>query len=208
MPLVSNPLTPTYRWNPLAARYVSASTGRFVPRQAVVDELERLITLEQEKVAALAGQLQAGSISIADWQLAMAQEIKIGFTAAAAAARGGWAQMSQSDWGLVGQQIREQYQYLRRFALQIESGEQPLNGVFVYRCKMYANASYAMFERMMKRVMRLAGKTEERRFLDPSAEHCPGCVENAAAGWVEIGQLPPIGDSQCLTSCRCHDEYR
>jgi hypothetical protein len=51
------------------------------------------------------------------------------------------------------------------------------------------------------------GGQQERRFLH-AAEHCPDCVDVAGRGWVPIGTLPRIGDSQCRTRCRCTFSYR
>jgi hypothetical protein len=154
--------------------------------------------------------LQAGEISLAEWQLAMEQEIKIIHTASAASARGGWAQMTQADWGWVGQRVRAQYAYLDRFTRQIAGGQQRLDGRALMRARMYAQAARATFQEMRRRYARIYkdGVTEER-VLKPNAEHCeggdnrPGCVELAALGRQPIGTLPPIGAAQCLTFCLC-----
>lgn len=79
-------------------------------------------------MSALTQQLTDGGISLANWQKGMRAEIKIIHINAAMSSQGGWAHMTQSDWGFTGQLIRTQYKYLDNFAAQIASGEQPLDG--------------------------------------------------------------------------------
>ena len=168
------------------------------------------ISVSESNINLVTQKLQAGQINLAEWQLAMEREIKTIHVASSASARGGWAQMTQADWGWTGQRIREQYEYLRRFAGQIASGKQPLNGRALVRAEMYAQAGRSTFQEMRRRYTRIYknGATEQR-VLEPNAEHCeetenrPGCVELAEMGRQPIGTLPPIGDATCLTFCRC-----
>jgi hypothetical protein len=127
--------------------------------------------------------------------------------AATAAARGGWAQMSQSDWGYTGALIKRQYQYLDRFALDIQTGKQRLDGRLLQRARMYGKAARSSYEQMRRREMVKLGKTEERRLLGP-AEHCPGCLIEADKEWRPIGTLAPIGSQECRTECKCYFVFR
>src|SRR5512133_629684 len=122
------PFLTGYGWNAGANRYVDLATGRFVS-QDLIDS----------------------RISLADWQNGMMVNIKQAHTAAAALSNGGWANMSQSDWGATGQMIREQYGYLRNFAEQIANGTQALDGRLMVRTDMYADAAYGTFSRMRTR---------------------------------------------------------
>jgi len=126
---------------------------------------------------------------------------------AGAGARGGWAQMSQSDWGKVGAQIKAQYAYLNNFAQEIASGKQALNGQVLARADMYGKATHSTYEAIRGQMAEVRGMTEERRVLTPG-ENCPDCIDYAAQGWQPIGSLPVIGDSVCMTNCRCEFEYR
>jgi hypothetical protein len=199
-------LTPEYRWNEAAERYI-APTGRFVPQGDVRYALENVVKAGQAEMRQLAQDLAAGRIDVGLWQTQMAEQMKVLHTAAAAAARGGWAQMSQADWCATGQLLRQQYEYLQKFAAQVASGEQSLGPQFMRRAGMYGDAARNTHEAMRRRLMRQSGYDEERRVLGP-AEHCDDCLEYAAEDWQEIGSLPPIGDSACLTNCHCHFEYR
>lgn len=210
MPINRSWLTHDFGWNETAGRYVDLTTGRFVSFADVNAALEMQIGISEIHMSVATERLQAGSINLAEWQLAMEQEIKIMHTASAASARGGWAQMTQADWGWVGQRVRAQYEFLNKFARQIATGQQPLNGRALQRAQMYAQAGRSTFQEMRRRYVRIfKGAVTEQRLLTPNAEHCegdddrPGCVELADMGRVPVGTLPPIGDAQCLTFCQC-----
>ena len=206
MPTVSD-LTPLYGWNEQASRYVNLSTGQFVSFVDVRNALEFNISAAQAEMRALTEQLVARSISLEQWQISMMQEIKLAHTSAAAAARGGWAQMTQSDWGAVGQQIRVQYDYLRNFADEIANGKQLLNGNALVRSDLYGQAARGTFEEMRRKMEReLNGMTDEIRDLG-IADHCDDCIE-AAGHWEAVGVLPRIGDSRCVTNCHCRFRFR
>lgn len=200
-------LTPDYTWSDASHRYRDLSTGRFVGPDAVRGALDHVIESSKSEMRAVSGRLRSGEIALADWQRGMAQEMKLIHTASAAAARGGWAEMSQSDWGAVGQQTRAQYEFLRNFAGDVATGKQPLDGRFLRRAEMYGEAARATYAETERRMMRREGEDEERRILG-AADHCPDCLAAAALKWQPIGTLPRIGESQCRTRCRCSFDYR
>jgi len=203
----SSTLTPEYVWNERAGRYASVVTGRFVSARNVKAALEGVVKASGDNITALSQSLLDGNITLAEWRAQMMVQVKTAHTAAAAAARGGWAQMSQSDWGAVGQLIKRQYQYLENFAQEIASGKQKLDGRLLTRAKMYAEAPRGTFEQIARRMAANKGMTEERRVLG-FAEHCIGCTEQAALGWQPIGTLAPIGSQECRSHCQCHYEFR
>jgi hypothetical protein len=201
-------LSSEYAWNEEAGRYVSLTTGRFVPFSAVRDALESVIDASAVRMNVVTEQLIGQQISLAEWQSVMREQIKLSHTAAAAASRGGWAQMSQADWGAAGRMIRDQYDYLRNFAEQIANGTQALDGRALVRADLYGDAARGTFEQMRRRYEQLQnGMTEERRVLG-EADHCPGCLEQAQQGWQPIGTLDPIGAEECITRCHCTFWYR
>lgn len=197
-----------YGWNEVAHRYYDAETGRFVPQSEIRNALENLIDQSGLNMNALTQSLQDGKISLADWQTGMMREIKLTHTASAALANGGWGQMTQADWGATGQLIREQYNYLRNFAKEIANGTQPFDGRMFVRADMYADASNGTYWEIDKRSHLADGYDIGRRVLEPGADHCDDCVEYASEGWMPIDEIPEIGNSQCMTRCRCEIEYR
>jgi hypothetical protein len=208
MPRRPSPLTPDYVWDSKAGRYASAETGRYVSRATIKAELEKVVDRSSENIRALSQALKDGAISIPEWQTGMMREVKTLHVAQTAAANGGWAQMSQSDWGHTGSLVKKQYAYLENFAQQIQSGEQPLNGRFVVRAEMYGDAGRSSYEDARRRYQENDNLMEEERRVLAPAENCPDCIEYAGLGWQPIGALPRIGDSQCRVNCQCVFEYR
>lgn len=187
-------------------RYVD-SRRRMVSRTGIIAEAEKAISGVKGEMRGLALQLQGGQISAQEWYDGMRQRLKIIHGLEASVAKGGWAQMTPSDWGAVGAITKQQYKYLNNFTLQILDGTQPLDGRFIVRAGMYADASRGTAEDMLRRQAAINGYTEERRVLGV-ADHCQDCVDAANQGWRPIGTLPRIGDSVCRTNCHCTFEYR
>lgn len=197
-----------YGWNETAGRYINLNTGRFVPFPVVRDALETVIDAAADNMHTLTQSLIDGNIQLAEWQMGMMEQIKLAHTASAAASRGGWAQMSQADWGAAGRMIRDQYDYLRNFANQIANGEQLLNGTALVRSDLYGAAARGTFEQMRRRYERLMNGMEEEKRVLGDADHCPGCLTQAGMGWQPIGTLDPIGAEECVTRCHCRFIYR
>ncbi len=193
-------------WN--GSRYYDLETGQFVSNVSVREGLESLMDASALNMNTLTQSLIDGSTSLADWQTGMMQQIKITHTASAALSQGGWAQMTQSDWGATGQMIRAQYDYLRNFAAEIASGQQPLDGRALLRTDLYADAANGTFAEMGRRDAIEGGMDEERRILEDTINACDGCIEQAGLDWQPIGTLDPIGAEECSTRCRCEFEYR
>lgn len=205
-------LTPTYLFDPRlgsTGRYVDARTGRIVPAATVNAALELQIDDARDRATAIATQLANSEISLADYQTAMAQEMKIVNTHSAALAKGGWANMSQADWGAVGRISRDQYAELEKFAVAISEGRIKLrrldggiNGQFLRISDQFAQGGIQTFWEMKRREAEFSGATHEQRVLDKAAQHCDCCV-GQAGHWEPIGTLKHIGDCTCAKNCRC-----
>jgi hypothetical protein len=200
------PTVLTFRWNERAARYVAPS-GRYVSRAAVRDALDAALDHSAQTIRALTEGLRTSAVALPDWRLQMAREVKSVHLASAALAKGGWAQMAPADLGRVGQRLREQYAFLDRFAAEVESGAQRRDGTLVRRADLYIQAGRGTFHATEQREMGLRGMTEERS-LRHAGDSCPGCVDEAARGWVALGDLVPVGARDCLGRCRCAVSYR
>ena len=192
-----------FTWD--GTRYVRA--GRPVPAETVHQGVETVIQASGQRMRALGARLVAGQSSLAEWQQAMAAEMRALHVATATAAHGGTAQMSPADYGWVGQRVRDQYGYLRDFAQQLASGRQPLGGTVASRAALYAEAARGSFEDMGARDQRRGGATQER-WLRRASESCGGCVDRAGQGWADIGTLPGWGSMPCRSRCKCAREYR
>jgi hypothetical protein len=114
-----------YTYSERERRYRDTKTGRFVSAAAVRAELDRSIDLAGRAMREASDALREGRMSLAAWELRMAEEIRNSHLASTALAKGGWSRMTPSDYGRAGREIRRQYEYLRNFAAQIASGNTP-----------------------------------------------------------------------------------
>lgn len=189
-----------YRWNPTAGRYIG-SNGQFVARPKIRAAIDDVLRKNALRVRDLSNQLRAGSISLDTWWFEMRAAVKDANLFSAAAARGGWAQMTPTDFGRVGAAVRRQYAYLDRFVGEIDAG-MTLDGRFLNRAMSYMNSGRTLYEDITADVDEDRGMTEEKNVLS-SAEHCGGCLDETARGVVPIGELVPIGNRTCRGNCRC-----
>jgi hypothetical protein len=201
------PALSQYGYNKAARRYVDLRTGQFVAATAIRQAVDAVIDTETSTVRDLSQQLLNGQLTLAQWQSQMQATLKTLYVAIGVCAGGGFATMSQSDYGYLGSLIKVQYQYLRTFASEIASGKQPLDGSLLARAALYAQAARGIFYAMATELAKEAGCTQERRMLGV-ADHCAGCVTQAAKGWQPIGSLAPIGATECLSNCRCSKQFK
>lgn len=157
----------------------------------------------------LANQLQSGAITLAEWQAQMREYLRGEYVLAMELAKNGRNNVTFSDWGFVGSELKKQYQYLDRFAKDIaENPQKWLSGTMLYeRMKLYSDSAYTALADMIEREMEKAGYTEEKNILG-DADHCDECLQETAKGWSPIGSLIPIGDRICIVKCKCTMQYR
>jgi hypothetical protein len=197
-----------FTWNAGAKRYRDAR-GRFVPRETVRRAIDTAIDGTRLEMLAASEALRAGG-SLDVWLVQMREAVKDANLYSAAAARGGWAQMTPADFGRVGRAVRDQYAYLDRFAADIADGL-TLDGGFLYRASTYAASGRKLYHAIERDEMLELGAVQEHNVEDPSAEHCTGansCEAETARGWVAVGALKPIGERKCRGGCKCRIEYR
>lgn len=193
-----------------AGRYRNAQ-GRFVAHRQVRRTVDRVIEKSADHVAALAESLRTRRITLGTWEQAMRHELRALHLATVTAAKGGFAQMTFSDFGRAGQILRTQYRFLARFADDVQSGRVLLDGAFASRAALYPEAARASYQATLSREMARRGFNEEHNILDREAKHCIGpgsCPEQSARGWVPVGTLIPVGQRLCTVRDRCQLIYR
>jgi len=195
-----------FTWDAGSGRYRGAR-GRYVSQATLRRWLDVALDCASARIDALASQLRTGAIDLITWQVRMARELKNVQMYSAAAAKGGWAQLSASDLGRVGQAVRAQLEYLNGFAKDIRSGRQLLNGTLNMRARMYGQSGRSIFHRVERAEMDLRGYDQERS-IRYSGDSCAGCIQEEARGWVPIGALVPIGQRDCKVNDRCRVGYR
>lgn len=194
-----------FGWNTASARFYDRATGRYVSRDTMRSALDDVIADAEREVRGASEQLRAGTIDLAQWQRTVRDSVKETMLDATALARGGWDQLTQADFGRVGQAVRVQYEYLDKLTSEIRAGL-PLDGRFLNRAAMYAKAARPFFHDEQRQLLEASGYTRERNVLHAS-EHCGGCVDMTALGWVPIGTCIPIGERECLGNDRCTMRY-
>jgi len=198
-----------WKWNQTAARYYNTATGRFLSRTQAMGFVKDSIAATERAADLLANYVADGMLSAGDFRLMMRAEIKREYIRQACLAKGGRAQMTFSDWGTIGQQIKGQYKYLDNFAAEVAKGNLT-EAQIRSRARMYINSSLQAFEGIQEKVAIEGGYDEESWHMNPALENCPDCKDFSDMGWQPVGTFPTPGDGStvCLTSCGCHKEYR
>jgi hypothetical protein len=190
-----------------ALRYRHKPSGRFVSEFDVNEALQQVIDAQILAMQLLGDRLRVGAIGLQDWQIGMAESVRTLHVVSAGLAVGGFARLDAETIRTVEGLVARQLDFLAAFSIQIQIGDQPLNGVFARRIAMYAEAGLGAAQEIRRGLAIRLGYDEERRLLG-QADHCRTCVRQAKLGWRAIGTLKRIGDSECRTSCRCRFEFR
>lgn len=188
-------------WDAESARYRDTESGRYISRAAIRGALEESLANLTRRTDALTDDLRAGRISLNEWQDDMKQIVKQVQMAAQEVASGGRAQMTQADYGRVGQKVREQYQYLDRWVEDIKQGGPISEG----RARQYLRSGRTAFLEAESREMRNRGYLA--RNVLRSAEHCWQCIAETDKGLVPVEFLTLPGHRVCLGNCRCFLVY-
>lgn len=83
---------------------------------------------------------------------------------------------------------------------------------FTARIESYGNSVWQGAQQANRVSSRKTGNfVKERRILgNPATGHCLDCppISYSQTGWVDVGTLPDIGDTECNGKCLCHFEYQ
>ena len=191
-------------------RYRDTATGRYISARQVQADVARLADNAGRGAARqLTEALRDRRISLAEWQMGMARAVKNVNYAAVAAASGGVNNMTAVERGRAGHIIREQYAYLRNFAKQIETGEQPLDGRALVRAEMYMDAAKGSFAEQKRAGFagRHAGAVVMVRSHRHKRDSCRSCI-GLHGKWFRMGdpEYMPVGHRECNVHCGCTEE--
>lgn len=200
-----------YRFNADLVRYV-APNGRTVKPEAIKQQVTTFTAAAESEAAALAARMTAGTLSIPEWQTQTAELVKAVHVAAFVIGRGGVQQLA--DVSGLQEIVRFQIDRLLVFAKGTADGSVS-DAKAIQRAKLYAAAANGSFEQGHGDAWRATGiAVEMRNVLQEGAEHCqeefgrPGCVQEAARGWVPLGSMTWPGERACLSRDLCRIEYR
>lgn len=160
----------------LARQGINQRAGTYVSQKKLIGVRDDWIASRKPIADDLAAQLKAGAITPEQWVLQMREGIKTTHISQYVLGRGGADNMTQSDWGRLGQKLREQYGYLNDFGQQIITNPDWSDRYIASRAQMYFEASGTSFE-----------------------------VANAISRGLPImPEYPGDGRQICLTNCKCY----
>lgn len=180
------PGTPTealWQWNNNTRRYrvtqagadvLGQKVGTFVGQSRMTALRDTYIAQSKLQTNALAAQVYNSEITIQQWQMGMRQVIKDTYINEYMLSAGGRNAMTQSDWGRIGQQVREQYEYLDRFAQDIANGRYTESGIAA-RARMYPESASQAYEQ----------------------------ANVVTRGIPDLPAYPGDGSTVCLSNCKC-----
>ena len=199
-------MPPNFYFDRATQRYRDQETGRFISQSRMRSLLGGHINQVREDLTTIGELLINGRISLPTWEQETRTALKALHTSSYLLGIGGEANMSQRDYGILGQQIRSQYEFLRGFAEElINTGMS--EAAFRSRLEMYAWAARGSHEMGKLEGHVRAGFTWERRIRTKS-NSCSPCISYAAAGWQPIGSLPhPTRDCECRANCGCYKRF-
>lgn len=154
-------------------RYVSTTTIENA-RQSLVDSLK----VENEK---LAQRLVDGKITVSQWEKEMRDNLRRVYTTQYLLGRGGINNMTQRDWGIIGNNLRQSYSYLRGYSTDLNNGrysDEQIRAI-VARMNLYANSTGLAYQRGM----------------------------SEAHEQITLPHYPRDGSTICLVSCACSLEW-
>ena len=186
------------------ARRFRDAKGRFVTKQSVRDVVMKAGDVFRRKAKGFAEDLNEGRISHGEWKRKMSGLVKDNLIFSASIGRGGRKQMTKSDWGKVGSDIKREYRYLNKFAKATERLS-PLQ--IAARARQYAHAGFIAFSRTLAQTETAYNRATEAIRYRHASESCSGC-RSYSGRWMPVAEMPEIGSLQCGHRCRCHIEYR
>ena len=197
-----------YYWDKKTAQYISRWTGKPVKESTVRRAVEKFnSTFVNDNIQTHTDRFLQGKIQLQTWQRRVAYELKQGHIVNFTVGKGGRAQMTFSDWGKLGNALKNQYRYLNNFAQAIKNG-QLTAGQIKYRVGLYSQSVRSSYFSGLTATKAASGYTLERRRTTAS-DPCDRCVDVETWGWQPIGTVPDPGtDCKGLTNCRCFKEYK
>lgn len=200
------PGLPEFRWNQVARRYIDYQ-GRFVSEARIRSALDTYIDAQIATAKNVSIELANGNLTLGEWRTQMRVVSKNTNLAGGALERGGWYNMSNSDFGKVGRKIRDEYGYIENFASEIASGNQPLDGTLWNRATLYGDQGRVTYYDFADDTATQMGMDEESSRRTP-ADSCNSCIDEENKGWQPRGEIIPIGSRTCLSRCHCFMRYR
>ncbi|MEO0595076.1 MAG: hypothetical protein AAF126_03100 [Chloroflexota bacterium] len=193
-----------YNYDNSTQRWRDPNTGRFVSEDVVVAEMRTHVEATYSTLDSLTERLYSGSITVQQWQVAVASELKDAHLAQSMFANGGRNNMTPVEYGRVGGVLADEYRYLQNFAEQIARGEIS-EAQARARIRQYGNATKQSYWREYTQ------RREYVRWNLQPGESCADCIALDSGGLDgnglfradELPTVPGAGDTVCRGNCNC-----
>jgi hypothetical protein len=197
-----------YLYRSTTGQYHNKKTNRFISRPQILRTVAQESQALGLRLRRISAPLLSDTQSVADFQRALAQELKNSYIQTAMVASGGKDRIGSSQYGAIGQVLKEQYKLIDVFGQAIANGELSSAQVRA-RAGSYSRSLKIAFHATEKATRKSDGFNEAKRNLDGQAEHCESCIRYAGWGWVGIDRLVVPGTKCiCREGCRCNVVYR
>jgi hypothetical protein len=197
-----------YGFDSRTGQYFDANR-RFVSRAKVEADAVSLSNQAAVRLKGLVRLAAAGGINASEFETRFQRELKNTGLQAAAAGAGGKDNLSNSDYGKVGNVLSQSYRRLNGFTQSLANGDLTLAQALA-RAEQYANQSIEPFYHSRKGSDARSGKTQARRWLGANFNHCADCISLSTNGaWLPIEEVTPNAvNCRCGSRCKCGYQVR
>lgn len=184
-------------------RYRWVATGKFLGAEAVQNLTVAKIDQIKTDLDTIGQLLIDRKISLSQWEITTAATIKELHVQMYLLGIGGLANITQRDYGIIGQEMVQQYGFLRGFSEDLINSGMSID-MFSHRLSLYADSARGTFERARQESHIRAGYLWEKRVRTKS-NSCQECIDYALQGWQSIGFFPaPTKKCGCKMKCGCY----
>lgn len=204
-------------WDARSGRYRDTSTGRYINTAQLEALSRRNIELIGRNINQLGEMLIQNQITLQSWQESTMQALKTMHLHQMVLAKGGTQQTYAVDYLQVGRTLKDEYNYLRSFAEDVQRGysfdgkgrQVPMTVArFRARLDLYVKRGVTSYHYGQQAKATEKGHGYMFRTLGATDRHCSDCVGYASRGVVSVGALPvPTESCQCRANCKCAVHY-
>lgn len=192
-----------YRYDIRVGQYRSGTSGRFVSPSEIAIVVAESVDRLGDTLSGYADALINDRLSVANFQLSVASELKNSFIQLSLLASGGGKIDKAVEDGL-----GEQLDRLDRFGQAIARGELSVPQIRA-RSRAYVNSARVLFFQVEALSKSRSGVKSARRILDNQAKHCGDCIRLAGLGYQSLELLVLPGTfCECNVGCKCSVVYR
>lgn len=207
-----------FRFDPLTGRYKYRDSGRFAPREAVTNIVQRNIDRQQDELRSLAPRVANGEISLREFQTQAADLLKQLHVQSAFIGSNGIDRLSpetrQAIWLDVARELRRQYRTgidpvtgdrfgLQELSRKLAAGELS-EAQLSNSLRMFGESAKVSYWRAAARAEAGGDRPYAIRELSAVAEHCKECIALSELPPQPIEDVvPPTQQCACRTNCAC-----